>query len=59
MPCPIVTGISGLKQMKRAKFMVNHWPDENLFFELITTLFKRVKKNNGKVRAFGEMVALL
>ncbi|MEO7307441.1 MAG: MEDS domain-containing protein [Ferruginibacter sp.] len=42
-----------------SKFMVNNWPDENLFFELITSIFKRAQQNNRKVRAFGEMVALL
>ena len=42
-----------------SRFMVNNWPDENLFFELITRLLKRVQKNNRKVRAFGEMVAIL
>ncbi len=40
-------------------FMVNNWPDENLFNELITSLFKRAHQKNRKVRAFGEMVALL
>ncbi len=39
--------------------LVNNWPDENLFFEFITTLLKRVQQNNRKVRAFGEMVAVL
>lgn len=42
-----------------SKFMINKWPDDYLFFELITSLLKRVKKNNRKVRAFGEMVAVL
>lgn len=42
-----------------SRFMVNNWPDEKLFFELITDLLKRVQKNNRKIRAFGEMVALL
>jgi hypothetical protein len=42
-----------------SKFMVNDWPDEDLFMELVTTLFKRAQQNNRKVRAFGEMVALL
>jgi hypothetical protein len=42
-----------------SKFMVNNWPDENLFFELITSIFNRAQQNNRKVRAFGEMVALL
>jgi len=40
-------------------FMVNDWPDEVLFNQLITSLFKRVHQKNRKVRAFGEMVALL
>ena len=42
-----------------SKFMRNGWPDENLFFELITTLLKKAQKNNRKIRAFGEMVAIL
>lgn len=42
-----------------ARFMVDGSPDENLFHELISALIKRAKKNNRKVRAFGEMVALL
>jgi hypothetical protein len=42
-----------------AKFMVNGWPDEVLFTYLITTLLARARKMKRKVRAFGEMVALL
>lgn len=42
-----------------AKFMVNNWPDEKRFFDTIPGLLKRAQKNNRKVRAFGEMVALL
>src|ERR1700694_5996953 len=42
-----------------AKFMVNGWPDETLFNQLITKLLERARKNNRRVRAFGEMVALL
>lgn len=41
------------------KFMVNGWPDEKLFFQCIPSLINRAQKNNRKVRAFGEMVALL
>ena len=41
------------------KFMVNNWPDEKLFFECIPAVIKRGQQNNRKVRAFGEMVALL
>jgi hypothetical protein len=42
-----------------AKFMVNDWPDENLFNQLISELITKAKTNGRKVRAFGEMVALL
>jgi hypothetical protein len=40
-------------------FMRGGWPDEQLFFKLVNTLLKRMQFHNGKVRAFGEMVALL
>ena len=39
--------------------MVNDWPDEILFLDSINGLLKRVQKNKRKIRAFGEMVALL
>jgi hypothetical protein len=42
-----------------SKFMINDWPDEHLFRELITALFKKLHQHNRKVRAFGEMVAIL
>ena len=42
-----------------SKFLVNDWPDEKLFNELVTQIISRAKKNDRKVRAFGEMVALL
>lgn len=42
-----------------AKFMVNGWPDESKFINIVTNLLKKVRKNNRKVRAFGEMVAIL
>jgi hypothetical protein len=42
-----------------SKFMINGWPDEILFTEFITKLLKRARKYNRRVRAFGEMVALL
>jgi hypothetical protein len=42
-----------------AKFMVNDWPDENLFMHLVNDLIARAKKEGRQVRAFGEMVALL
>src|SRR5215813_5273742 len=41
------------------KFMVNGWPDEKLFMDCITKVISRGQKNNSKVRAFGEMVAVL
>lgn len=40
-------------------FMVNNWPDEKLFMEFVTSLLKKVQHKDHKVRAFGEMVALL
>ncbi len=42
-----------------SKFLVNNWPDEKLFNDVITQIISRAKKNDRKVRAFGEMVALL
>lgn len=42
-----------------AQFMINGWPDENLFHYLLTNLLLRARKRDRKVRAFGEMVALL
>lgn len=42
-----------------AEFMVNDWPDEALFEEYITRLITRASEGNKKVRAFGEMVAIL
>ena len=42
-----------------SKFMVNGWPDEDLFMQVVSKLIARARKNNRKVRAFGEMVAIL
>lgn len=42
-----------------ARFMVNDWPDENLFVNAITEVIQAAKKDNRRVRAFGEMVAIL
>jgi hypothetical protein len=42
-----------------SKFMVNDWPDENLFNHMVSDLFIQAKLNGRKVRAFGEMVAIL
>lgn len=43
-------------------FMVNGWPDEDKFNEVISALINRAQSYNNaprKVRAFGEMVAVL
>jgi hypothetical protein len=42
-----------------AVFMRDGWPDEKLFFEMIDELLERSLRNGARVRAFGEMVALL
>jgi MEDS: MEthanogen/methylotroph, DcmR Sensory domain len=42
-----------------AKFMVKQWPDEQLFSNFVTDLTTRARGNGRRVRAFGEMVALL
>jgi hypothetical protein len=42
-----------------AKFMVNGWPDETLFMNLVSNVVNKARQNNRKVRAFGEMVVLL
>jgi hypothetical protein len=40
-------------------FMVNGWPDDALFNEFVTGILKRASDGGRRVRAFGEMVALL
>ncbi|MDB5761767.1 MAG: hypothetical protein JWQ21_762 [Herminiimonas sp.] len=42
-----------------AKFMVNGWPNDGLFASTVMDLLARARRNGRKVRAFGEMVALL
>jgi hypothetical protein len=42
-----------------SRFMVNDWPDENLFNHLVSELVGRAKHEGRSVRAFGEMVAIL
>ena len=42
-----------------AKFVIRGWPDEMLFEQLVIDLLERAGKNGRRVRAFGEMVALL
>lgn len=42
-----------------AKFMVNNWPDEDLFNQTVSKLIMKAQKKNRRIRAFGEMVAIL
>jgi hypothetical protein len=42
-----------------SRFMVNGWPDESLFIKTVNDVFKKVRKSSIRVRAFGEMVAIL
>lgn len=42
-----------------AKFMIDGWPDEDLFMKTVGQLVHKAKSNQRNVRAFGEMVALL
>lgn len=42
-----------------AVFMVNDWPDPELFFNMVSGLIQRGRLKNRNIRAFGEMVALL
>ena len=42
-----------------ASFMVDGWPDEKLFAAVVDGLLERALRNGRRVRAFGEMVALL
>ena len=40
-------------------FMVNGWPDDELFNNFVTGILQRASAGGRRVRAFGEMVALL
>jgi hypothetical protein len=43
-----------------SKFMVNGWPDEALFHQTVSEVINKARgKQRRKVRAFGEMVAIL
>jgi hypothetical protein len=42
-----------------AQFMVNGWPDEALFGATVTSLLAQARVHNRKIRAFGEMVAIM
>jgi hypothetical protein len=46
-------------EMMLSKFMINEWPDETLFNQVITDLMSKAKADVRPFRAFGEMVALL
>jgi hypothetical protein len=41
------------------RFMVNGWPDREMFNEAVRELIGRARAGGRRVRAFGEMVALL
>jgi len=42
-----------------AQFMENHSPDEGLFVDVVSKILARARGDGRRVRAFGEMVALL
>ena len=42
-----------------SKFMINSWPDDELFRQVVTEIITRARGNDRQVRAFGEMVAVL
>ncbi len=42
-----------------SKFMVNDWPDEELFNKTVSSLINRGACKERRIRAFGEMVAIL
>jgi hypothetical protein len=42
-----------------SRFMIRGWPDETLFHDSIMQLIEKASENKRKVRAFGEMVAVL
>lgn len=42
-----------------SRFMVNGWPDEERFVRTVTELLESSRKAGRRIRAFGEMVALL
>ena len=51
--------IAVLAQETLNRFVVDGWPDEEKFNAVAEGLLKRARGNGRKVRAFGEMVALL
>lgn len=51
--------IDMLAEEALAKFMVKRWPDDQLFSAFVTDVIRVARTNGRRVRAFGEMVALL
>ena len=41
------------------QFMISGWPDDELFNRVMSNVLARARRNGRRVRAFGEMVALL
>jgi hypothetical protein len=41
------------------RFMIDGWPNDELFSQFVNELLVRAKANHRRVRAFGEMVALM
>jgi len=46
-------------QETMSKFLVDKWPDEHLFRKTISDILEKATHDGRKVRAFGEMVALM
>jgi hypothetical protein len=46
-------------ELTLSRFIVNGWPDEEIFDPLVTGLIARAGRGGRRVRAFGEMVAIL
>jgi len=42
-----------------SKFMIGGWPDEELFMQTVSALIERGTRKGRRIRAFGEMVAIL
>jgi hypothetical protein len=42
-----------------SRFLVNNWPDHQLFDEFISKVIERGQRDGRNVRAFGEMVSIL
>jgi hypothetical protein len=42
-----------------SQFMINGWPDERHFTKIASQMLEKARANNRKIRAFGEMVAIL